>query len=214
MAAAQIPLGKVRGLKPRAPDNTKSSETNMTTIGILEGSLRKASLSRAVARAAADLAPQRVTVTILPSTETLPHYNQDIKDEGIPASVAELAEAISKIDALLIVTPEYNWSIPGALKNAIDWLSRLDPLPLASMPVAIWTVSPGLLGGARVHESLRQTLHSQGMQIMAKPEIQIGGAKGKVDVEAGKITHEDTAEFLRKHLAAFEAFAKSWSGRS
>jgi len=186
----------------------------MTTIGILEGSLRKASLSRAVARSAAALAPEGVDVTILPSTESLPHYNQDIKDEGVPASVAEFAAAVSAVDALLIVTPEYNWSIPGALKNAIDWLSRLDPLPLASKPVAIWTVSPGLLGGARVHESLRQTLHSQDMRIMAKPEIQIGGAKGKVDVEAGKITHEDTAEFLRKHLAAFDAFCNSWNGRS
>lgn len=186
----------------------------MATIGILEGSLRKASLSRAVARSAAGLAPHGVGVTILPSVESLPHFNQDILDEGIPASVAELAAAISAVDALLIVTPEYNWSIPGALKNAIDWLSRLDPLPLAAKPVAIWTVSPGLLGGARVHESLRQTLHSQDMRIMAKPEIQIGGAKGKVDVEAGAITHEDTAVFLSKHLAAFDAFCKSWTGRS
>lgn len=186
----------------------------MTTIGILEGSLRKASLSRAVARSAAGLAPDGVGLTILPSIESLPHFNQDILDEGIPASVAELAAAISAVDALLIVTPEYNWSIPGALKNAIDWLSRLDPLPLAAKPVAIWTVSPGLLGGARVHESLRQTLHSQDMRIMAKPEIQIGGAKGKVDVEAGAITHDDTAVFLGKHLAAFDAFCKSWTGRS
>ena len=186
----------------------------MTKIGILEGSLRKASLSRAVARSASALAPGGMEITILPSTETLPHFNQDILDEGVPASVAEMAAALSAVDALLIVTPEYNWSIPGTLKNAIDWLSRLDPLPLAAMPVAIWTVSPGLLGGARVHESLRQTLHSQDMRIMAKPEIQIAGAKGKVDVEAGTITHEDTAAFLGKHLVAFDAFCKSWKGRS
>lgn len=186
----------------------------MTKIGILEGSLRKASLSRAVARSASALAPGGMEITILPSTETLPHFNQDILDEGVPASVAEMAAALSAVDALLIVTPEYNWSIPGTLKNAIDWLSRLDPLPLAAMPVAIWTVSPGLLGGARVHESLRQTLHSQDMWIMAKPEIQIAGAKGKVDVEAGTITHEDTAAFLGKHLVAFDAFCKSWKGRS
>jgi chromate reductase, NAD(P)H dehydrogenase (quinone) len=182
----------------------------MTKIGVLEGSLRKASLSRAVARSASALAPSGMEISILPSTETLPHFNQDILDEGVPASVAELAA----VDALLVVTPEYNWSIPGTLKNAIDWLSRLDPLPLAAMPVAIWTVSPGLLGGARVHESLRQTLHSQDMRIMAKPEIQIAGAKGKVDVEAGVITHDDTAAFLSKHLVAFDAFCKSWTGRS
>jgi chromate reductase, NAD(P)H dehydrogenase (quinone) len=186
----------------------------MTKIGVLEGSLRKASRSRAVARSASALAPSGMEISILPSTETLPHFNQDILDEGVPASVAELAAALSAVDALLVVTPEYNWSIPGTLKNAIDWLSRLDPLPLAAMPVAIWTVSPGLLGGARVHESLRQTLHSQDMRIMAKPEIQIAGAKGKVDVEAGVITHEDTAAFLGKHLVAFDAFCRSWTGRS
>ncbi|MEP3047268.1 MAG: NADPH-dependent FMN reductase [Roseibium sp.] len=185
----------------------------MTTIGVLEGSLRKASLSRAVARSAAGLVPEGVEVTMLPSTENLPHFNQDVMDNGLPASVTEFGAAVSAIDALLIVTPEYNWSIPGALKNALDWLSRLKPLPLTAMPVAIWTVSPGLLGGARVHESLRQTLHCQDMRIMAKPEIQIGGAKAKVDVEAGMITHADTAEFLRNHLLAFDSFCSSWTGR-
>jgi chromate reductase len=186
----------------------------MTKIGVLEGSLRRASLSRAVAQSAAGLAPEGVEVTILPSTESLPHFNQDIMDDGLPASVNEFGAAVSAVDALLIVTPEYNWSIPGALKNALDWLSRLNPLPLAAMPVAIWSVSPGLLGGARVHESLRQTLHCQDMRIMAKPEIQIAGAKGKVDVEAGTITHTDTSEFLRNHLLAFDGFCRSWTGRS
>lgn len=184
----------------------------MTRIGILEGSLRKASLSRAVASNAARLAPENVTVQTLPATDTLPHFNQDVLDAGLPEPVAAYGEAIAGIDALLIVTPEYNWSMPGTLKNAIDWMSRLKPNPLEGMPVSIWTVSPGLLGGARVHESLRHVLHSQGMQIMAKPEVQFALAKTKIDAETGQITNEDAASFLSAHLAAFDTFAHRWSG--
>lgn len=179
----------------------------MTTIGILEGSLRKASLSRAYGRCAANLAPEGTSITHLPSTEALPHFNQDVLDAGMPQAVTALGEAVANIDALLIVTPEYNWSVPGSLKNAIDWLSRLKPVPLDGMPVAIWTVSPGLLGGARVHEPLRHILHSQGMHVMAKPEVQVGGAIGKIDMATGTITNEDTATFLKTHLQSFAAYS-------
>ncbi len=183
----------------------------MVTIGILEGSLRKASLSRAVARAAVGLAADGSTCVALPNPGTLPIFNQDDLDAGMPQSAAEMIEATANVDALLIVTPEYNWSVPGGLKNAIDWLSRAKPDPLGGKPVAIWSVSPGLLGGARVHQSLRQVLHCMDMQVMAKPEVQIAGAKGKVDVEASRITNEDTEEFLRAHLARFESFCSAWA---
>ncbi|WP_163886956.1 MULTISPECIES: NADPH-dependent FMN reductase [Aliiruegeria] len=182
----------------------------MIKIGILEGSLRRASLSRAVARASAGLVPVGMQAVALPNPGSLPLFNQDILDEGMPDSAAAMISAVEGVDALLIVTPEYNWSIPGGLKNAIDWLSRVNPNPLARKPAAIWSVSPGLLGGARVHESLRQTLHCQEVIIMAKPEVQIAGAKGKVDVEAGQITNTETETFLRGHLSAFQAFSQSW----
>lgn len=178
----------------------------MTKVGILEGSLRKASLSRAVGRNAAKLAPDGLEFTHLPSTETLPHYNQDVMDEGVPESAEALKAAVAAVDAMLIVTPEYNWSIPGSLKNAIDWLSRFKPHPLDGKPVAIWSVAPGLLGGARLHEGLRHVLHSQGMLVMAKPEVQVATAKSKVSVETGELTNEDTAKFLAGHLQAFAAF--------
>ena len=145
----------------------------------------------------------------LPSPGTLPLYNQDVMDQGVPEPVAKMGEAISAADALLIVSPEYNWSIPGALKNAIDWLSRLQPNPLEGKPVSIWTVSPGILGGARVHESLRQVLHSQGMRIMAKPEVQLAGAKSKVDVYNSLVTEEASRQFLQAHLTKFQAFVES-----
>ncbi|SMY07430.1 NADPH-dependent FMN reductase [Flavimaricola marinus] len=182
----------------------------MIKLGILEGSLRKASLSRAVARAAATLAPEGFSCVALPSTGTLPLYNQDTFDEGLPDSASAMLAAVADIDALLIVTPEYNWSMPGSLKNAIDWISRDTSNPLAGKPVTIWSVSPGLLGGARVHEGLRHVLHSLDMQIMAKPEVQVAGAKGKVDVEAGTITNPDTEAFLRGHLSGFHTFCTKW----
>jgi chromate reductase len=184
----------------------------MTKIGVLEGSLRRASLSRAAARAAIGLVPEGMEAALLPNPGTLPLFNQDVLDEGMPEAVGALVHAVDAVDALLIVTPEYNWSIPGGLKNAIDWLSRKNPNPLVNKPVSIWSVSPGLLGGARVHESLRQTLLSQDMVIMAKPEVQIAGAKGKLDVDAGKITNSDTEAFLRGHLSSFASFCNSWSG--
>lgn len=183
----------------------------MLKIGILEGSLRSASLSRAAARAAANLLPDGAQAVALSNPGTLPLFNQDVLDAGVPDAVASLMSQVEGIDALLIVTPEYNWSIPGGLKNAIDWLSRKNPSPLAHKPVSIWSVSPGLLGGARVHESLRQTLLSQDMIVMAKPEVQIAGAIGKLDVDAGAITNPETEAFLRGHLSAFTAFCNTWT---
>ncbi len=186
----------------------------MMRIGVLEGSLRKASLSRAVAGNAARLAPEGVSISILRATDTLPHFNQDVMDEGLPASVAAYGKAVADLDGLLVVTPEYNWSIPGTLKNAIDWVSRLKPNPLEGMPAAIWSVSPGLLGGARVHEGLRHVLLSQGMQVMAKPEVQVALVKTKLDMDSGQITHDDTAAFLTTHLAAFTDFVRRWTTAS
>ncbi|MBF9034329.1 hypothetical protein HKCCE2091_08765 [Rhodobacterales bacterium HKCCE2091] len=178
-------------------------------LGVLEGSLRKASLSRAAARAVPGLAPGDVAVTMLPNPGTLPLFNQDILDAGWPDSATRMVEAIAACDAILIVTPEYNWSVPGGLKNAIDWVSRAKPTPFAGKPTAIWSVSPGLLGGARVHESLRHTLHSQDVHIMARPEVQIAQARTKLDIEAGRITAPETETFLRAHLDAFAKFIRA-----
>lgn len=178
----------------------------MTKIGIICGSLRTRSLSGAAAKAAAGLVPAGVEAVQLPSFGDLPLYNQDIQDQGMPASVAAYAKAVAQVDAVLFVTPEYNWSIPGGLKNAIDWLSRISPHPLEGKPAAIWSVSPGQLGGARVHEGMRHVLHSQGMVIMAKPEVQIAGAMARLDVETGEITDVETKAFLTDHLARFSGF--------
>ena len=180
-------------------------------IGIIEGSLREESLSRSVGRASQALAPENTEIVHLPSVGELPHYNQDVQDKGMPEVVQAFGAAVEKVDAVLFVSPEYNWSIPGVLKNAIDWLSRLKPNPLHGKPTSIWTVAPGLLGGARAHQNIRQVLASQGMVIMTTPEVQVAGAKGKVNVATDEITDDDTAEFLRGHLSKFSEFSARWS---
>lgn len=184
----------------------------MVKIGILEGSLRKASLSRAFGRKAGELAGEAADISILPSCGNLPLYNQDVLDAGVPDPVNEMAEAVAAVDAVLFVTPEYNWSIPGTLKNAIDWLSRLKPNPLDGKPAAIWTIAPGLLGGARAHEGIRHVLHSQNMHVMAKPEVQVARARTRIDLDSGEITDADTVDFLKAHLQAFATYSGRFSG--
>lgn len=185
-------------------------------IGMLVGSLRVGANSAALARALPGLAPEACRLDILPSVGALPHFDQDILDgEGAPEAVTQLAEAVAALDGLILVTPEYNWSIPGALKNALDWLSRLRPMPLAGKPVLIVSNSPGLLGGARVHPPLREVLHALDCRILARPEIQIARVAGKLDREADRISDPDTAEFIAARLAAFAAFiAAETPGRS
>ncbi len=115
----------------------------------LLGSLRKGSFNGMVARTLPKIAPAGMEVNALPSIGDIPLYDADLQqEEGFPASVEALAEQIRKADGVVIVTPEYNYSVPGGLKNAIDWLSRLPDQPLSGKPVLIQTSSMGAIGGA------------------------------------------------------------------
>ena len=109
----------------------------------LLGSLRKGSYHGAIARALPALAPQGVTVAPLGSVGAFPHYDADLQAEGFPAEVSAMSQAIAAADGVIIVTPEYNYSVPGALKNALDWLSRVPEVPFKNKAVAIQTGSPG-----------------------------------------------------------------------
>ena len=116
----------------------------------LLGSLRKGSFNGMVARTLPKIAPASMEVNALPSIADIPLYDADVQqEEGFPATVEALAEQIRQADGVVIVTPEYNYSVPGGLKNAIDWLSRLPDQPLAGKPVLIQTSSMGVIGGAR-----------------------------------------------------------------
>lgn len=183
-------------------------EASSLTFVTLLGSLRKASLNAAVAATLPQLAPSGVTIAPLGSVGDLPHYDADLQAEGFPAEVVAMGKAIAAADGVIIVTPEYNYSLPGALKNAIDWLSRLPENPFAGKPVAIQTASPGMIGGARAQYHLRQTLVFLNADTLNKPEIMIGQATSRIDAEAGLLTDEDTRRHVAAQLEALAARAR------
>jgi chromate reductase len=176
-------------------------------IAVLCGSLRKHSYNAAIARALPELAPEGMSFTLLDGLDTLPHYNADIQAEGFPAKVLELAEVIRQADGVAFVTPEYNYSIPGVLKNALDWLSRTTPAPFAGKPVVIQTASMGVMGGVRAQYHLRQILVFLDALPMNKPEVMVGVAQSKIS-EDHELTDEPTRDFIRGQLSAFATFVE------
>ena len=175
-----------------------SSDT-INVLG-LSGSLREASLNSAALRAAAELAPAGMTVN-RGTIAGIPLYDEDLRGRGTPESVTMLAQAISSADAVLLATPEYNYSVPGVLKNAIDWLSRLDPQPFAGKPLAIMGASMGRLGTARAQYHLRQTFVYLNAMVLNQPEVMIGAAHTLVD-DANNLTDETTRAHISGLLEA------------
>lgn len=171
------------------------------------GSLRKASYNAMVARALPGLAPDGMSITPAPSFAEFPIYNADLQEaDGFPAAVTRLADAIRAVDGVIFVTPEYNFSIPGGLKNALDWVSRVPKQPFAGKPVAIQSAAPGPVGGARVQYDLRKTMVFLDALTLNKPEIFISNVKSRLNEETGQLTDETTKDFIRQQLAAFATF--------
>ena len=173
----------------------------MQILGIC-GSLRKASLNMAALRACNDLLPAGMTLRIT-SIADLPMFNQDVFDAGMPESVKRLRAEISAADGVLIASPEYNFSLSAALKNAIDWSSRPPNQSWQDKPVAIFSASQGPLGGARVQYDLRRILGQLWAHVLPRPEVFIGVAPTKFDAQ-GKLTDENTRKFLTDLLAGFK----------
>ena len=179
----------------------------MKVLAIL-GSLRKASYNRMALNAAIELAPPDVQVEIAEIGD-LPLYNQDVEDAGAPPQVRRLKDQVLAADALLFVSPEYNYSMPGVLKNAIDWVSRPPKEnPFNAKPCAIMSASTGMLGGARAQYHFRQTAVFVNLLVMNKPEIVIAKAADKFDA-SGKLTDETT----RKMLTTFMKSLTEWTER-
>lgn len=178
-------------------------------FGVLLGSLRRQSFSRAIANTLDELAPDDVCVSLLDPVSDIPPYNEDVQNIGIPPEVFLLARGISESDAVVIVTPEYNHSIPGALKNALDWLSRLPQQPFAGKPVAVQTASPGLFGGVRARPHLIQVMLSLDALLLNRPEITVTGVKDKVDPKTALLRDEKTRELIARQLASLRDLAKS-----
>jgi chromate reductase len=179
---------------------------NLSVISIC-GSLRKGSYNRIVERALPALAPEGLRISSAPSFAEFPLYNADVQASGgFPAAVNVLADAIRAADGVMIVSPEYNFSIPGGLKNAIDWVSRLPNQPFAGKPIALQSASPGPLGGARVQYDLRRSMVFLDAFTLNKPEIFIGNCASKFDEKTGEIKDETTRNLITQQLAAFAAF--------
>jgi chromate reductase len=179
------------------------------------GSLRAGSYNRIVMNALAGLAPQGMQLTEAPPYGNFPLYNADVQSAGgIPAAVSALAEAIRAADGLVFVTPEYNFGIPGPLKNAIDWVSRVPNQPFAGKPVALQSASPGPLGGSRVQYDLRRSLVYLDGLTLNKPEIFIGNCMQRIDDKSGRITDAQTLELIKQQLAAFSSFILAHGGKA
>jgi chromate reductase, NAD(P)H dehydrogenase (quinone) len=176
---------------------------------VMVGSLRKASFNAAIARALPKLAPEGVTIEPLPSVGEFPLYNFDTQQDGFPPVVNVTGDAIRKADGVIIVTPEYNHSYPGILKNAIDWISRLPNQPFGGKPVALQTSSPSLFGGLRAQLHLRHVFVFLDGRMLNKPEIIIPQVNTKVDAATGELTDQATRGFIADQLKAFAAFARN-----
>jgi chromate reductase len=176
----------------------------MASINVLGicGSLRAKSFNRSALLAAAELMPAGMQLTVADYAD-VPLFNQDVQDKGIPEAVMRLAQQIREADALLIASPEYNFSISGVLKNAIDWLSRVPAPPFKDKPVAILSATMGPLGGARQQYDLRKVLGSQDALVLVKPEVFIGQAQTKFDAE-GKLTDAATRKAVTDQMLALE----------
>jgi chromate reductase, NAD(P)H dehydrogenase (quinone) len=171
----------------------------MLVAGLL-GSLRQGSYNRALMRAAGELAPEG-TVLEVARIDDLPPYDADVDARGLPEPVARLKAALAAADAVLIVSPEYNYSVPGFLKNAIDWASRKPDRPLDGKPGAIMGASTGPFGTVRMQAHLRQIALAVNMKLLGRPEVVVPRAAEKFDA-AGALVDARTRDLVREAMAA------------
>jgi chromate reductase len=179
------------------------------------GSLRKGSYNRMVMNLLPGYAPAGMSITEAPPFAGFPLYNADMQNSsGFPEPVQKLAEAVRAADGVIFVTPEYNFSIPGGLKNAIDWVSRVPNQPFAGKPVALQSAANGILGGGRVQYDLRRCMIFLDALTLNKPEIFIGNVSQRIDEKTGQIKEEQTIGFIKQQLAAFAKFIARHGGEN
>ena len=178
----------------------------------IAGSLRRQSYNRSALRAAKQLAPEGVTVNIF-EIDGIPGFNED-DEKNPPAKVVELKKQIRAADALLIVTPEYNYFVPGVLKNAIDWASRpYGDSAWSGKPAAIMGASIGTIGTARAQYHLRQIFVFLNIFPINQPELMIGNAAERFDPQ-GNLTDEKTKEYIRELLQSLAEWTNKLSAQS
>lgn len=182
-----------------------SDRPPLTILGV-SGSLRAGSFNTAALRAARELAPDGVAIELF-DLSPIPLYNEDVHQKGFPPAVEDFRTRIKAADALLIATPEYNYSVPGVLKNAIDWASRPPGQPFDGKPIAIFGASPSFTGSARAQYHLRQVFIYLNGLILNRPEVFITSAHTKFDAD-GRLTDEPTRGQVRSLLDGLKAWAE------
>ncbi|MFZ3579925.1 NADPH-dependent FMN reductase [Virgibacillus sp. DJP39] len=180
---------------------------NIVTI---VGSLRKDSYNMQLAKTMEERYKEKLNSNIA-DIRSLPHFDQD-EENNPPHAVKEFKEAILNADGVIIITPEYNWSIPGVLKNALDWASRVDKVFIGK-PVMILGATIGMPGTVRAQMHLRQILGAPGIQAKLLPpggnEVLIGFAGQKFDEQTNRLVDEGTLNFLDSKVDAFDDLVKS-----
>lgn len=190
-------------------DKTTRMDHALHFAGV-SGSLRKGSYNTMLIREASKLLPAHVTMDIL-SIESIPLYNADNDlpaASSRPAAVEQFREALAKADAIVIASPEYNYGIPGVLKNALDWASRGKDSPLLKKPVALMGATQGLWGTVRMQMAFQSLYLYMDMKPVHKPEILIAQASKKFD-ENGNLTDETTRELIKQQLIALKDMCQS-----
>jgi chromate reductase len=188
-----------------------SDSRGITVLGIC-GSLRKGSFNMAALRTAIELKPPGMTIEVADISQ-FPLYNEDVRAQGFPPPVETFRQQIKAADALLFATPEYNYSMSGVLKNAIDWASRPPDQPFAGKPAAIIGAGAGMAGTARAQGDLRRACVFLDIHPLNKPEVLIGQAQTKFDANGG-LTDEAARGFIRDMLVALESWARQISRKS
>jgi chromate reductase len=179
-------------------------------IVTLCGSVRKESYNAALIRALPSIASGDLVFREGPSVADIPIYDGDLESiSGFPSAITALAGLIREADGVIIVSPEYNYSVPGGLKNLLDWVSRTPNQPFAKKPVLVQSVSGGALGGVRMQHHLRQILVFLNARVFARPEVMIGPASAKFSAE-GVIVDAPTREAVRTQLAEFSEYVREF----
>jgi len=182
-----------------------SDSGNITVLGIC-GSLRRGSYNMAALRSAIALKPANMAVTVADISQ-IPPYNEDVRQQGFPPPVETLRRQIAEADALLFACPEYNYSMSGVLKNAIDWASRPPDQPFAGKSCAIIGAAAGMAGSARAQYDLRRSCIFLDMHPLNKPEVLIGQAQNKFDAD-GNLTDDAAKGFIRDLMANLASWAR------
>jgi len=181
--------------------NPLKAKVNVLGIG---GSLRQGSYNRALLRAAQELAPDELEIRIFDNTTlaSIPLFNEDVRQQGEPETVEILKQEISRADALLLAIPEYNYSMSGVLKNAIDWASRPpNESPLDGKPVALMGASTGISGTIRAQMHFRQVCTFTNMFPLNRPQVFVAEAAKKFNAD-GQLIDENSRKFVRQLMEA------------